>query len=225
MSPEKNQEELISDVSSLIIDMGSSGICKAGFSGDDFPKYTFHSILNQGRPRSTFYKLFNPSYYNYPTVHPIDENGIVTDWDNMETIWHRIFYEELKVNPEEYPVFLTEMAISTKTNREKMTQIMFEKFNIPAMYLANQSVLSLYASGRTTGVVVDSGDGLSHCVPVYEGYAMTHAIQQNDVGGRHLTEYLARLMTQRGYYFTTRAEKNVVKDIKVHLNINEFKAY
>ena len=111
-------------------------------------------------------------------------------------------------------MLLTEPPLNPRSNRDTAAQILFETFNVPALYTSIQAVLSLYASGRTTGIVLDAGDGVSHAVPVYEGFSMTSSIRRIDVAGRDVTEYMQTLLRKAGYVFHTSAEKEVVRMIK-----------
>lgn len=216
----------------IVIDNGS-GMVKSGFSGENAPCCVFPSIIGRPKYKNTmkFDKIDkidtqDDTYYvgddaqskrgilklNYPIEH-----GIVTDWDDMEKLWNYTFNSQLRVDPETHNIMLTEAPYNPKRNREKMMEIMFDTFNVPAAYVAVQGVLSLYASGRTTGIVLDIGDGVTHTIPVYDGYCIPYAVNRYDLAGRDITNYMSRLLEDRGYKFTTSSEREIVRDIKEKL--------
>uniref|UniRef100_A0A7S1I0N3 Actin n=1 Tax=Eutreptiella gymnastica TaxID=73025 RepID=A0A7S1I0N3_9EUGL len=226
-NPCKKQETDLRTSCPIVIDNGS-GRCKAGFAGDDAPHCVFSSIVGEIKKESTAmmptvssstdHKLFVGDdaqerrgllKLRYPIAH-----GVITNWDDMEAIWRHTFYDQLRVAPEEHKVLLTEAPINPKVNREKMAEVMFETFNVPAMYVQIQAVLSLYSSGRTTGIVLDCGDGVSHTVPVYEGYSLPAAVKRLDLAGRDLTEYMVKLLRELGHNFDTTAGHEVAREVK-----------
>ncbi|XP_046975485.1 alpha-centractin [Nymphalis io] len=207
----------------VVIDNGS-GVIKAGFAGDQIPKCRFPNYI--GRPKHVRVmagalegELFvGPRAEEHRGLLSIKypmEHGIVTDWNDMERVWNYIYSkDQLSTFSEEHPVLLTEAPLNPRRNREKAAEVFFETFNVPALFLSMQAVLSLYATGRTTGVVLDSGDGVTHSVPIYEGFAMPHSIMRVDVAGRDVTRYLRLLLRKEGVNLRTSAELEIVKAIK-----------
>jgi centractin len=206
----------------LVIDNGS-GLMKAGLAGEERPSLVFPSFV--GRPKYQKVlpgSMHEPEYYvgaeaeqnrgllklRYPLKH-----GIVENWTDMENIW-RYIYNQLSIVPQDHPVLLTEAPLNPYQNREKAAEIFFETFSVPGIFMAAQAVLSLYASGVTTGVVLDCGDGVTHCVPVYDGFALSHAVTRIDLAGRDVTEHLILLLRRAGYNFQSSAEFELARQIK-----------
>lgn len=172
---------------------------------------------------------------NYLQVTQPMEHGIVRNWEDMKHLWDYTFDEKLKVDPRGRKVLLTEPPMNPKVNRQRMVQVMFEEYGFEGVYVAIQAVLTLYAQGEigswlwlgvltffggpglTTGVVVDSGDGVTHIVPVYDGYALPHLTRRLDIAGRDVTRYLIKLLLMRGYAFNRTADFETVREIKEKL--------
>lgn len=212
--------------SHIVIDNGS-GLIKAGFSGEEAPKAVFPTICGRpkvpgilvgGEKREIF--VGQEAYEKRGILNiknPIEE-GQITNWDDMEKIWHHVFYNELKRQPEESSVILTEPPLNNKAARERTTQIMFEIFSVPGMYLSVQANLSLYSTGKTTGIIVDSGHGITHHVPIFEGYALPHAILKTPLGGKDLTDYLMKLLNEKGISMYSSTEKEIVRAMKERIS-------
>ncbi|KAF7239368.1 Actin [Varanus komodoensis] len=215
----------ISQLSAVIIDNGS-GLCKAGLSGEQEPRVVVATIVGYPKSRSIMFGPVQRGSYvgkeaqdkrgilslKYPVEH-----GIVTSWDDMEKIWRYIYKRGLRIRAWERPVLLTEAPLNPAPNRETMTEIMFEHFQVPAMFVGLQAMMALYASAHTTGLVLDSGDGVTLTVPIYKGHCLLHAISRMNFAGRDITKYLATLLLESGYAFLSSSEKEIVKNIKENL--------
>ncbi|KAL9956813.1 hypothetical protein ACROYT_G038354 [Oculina patagonica] len=205
----------------LVLDNGSDTI-KAGFAKGEAPHTVFTSVVGHEKHAKRQEEADRKEPLigqdaveltgNLDLTYPI-KNSIITNWDDMERIWHYAF-GKLGVNPEEHPVLLTEAPFNPKVNREKTTQIMFENFYTPAMFLALAPVLALYASGRKEGIVLESGSGVSHAVPVRDGFAIPNNILRFDLAGSGLTDHLTKMLAERGISFPIRW---TVQDIKEKL--------
>jgi len=211
----------------VVCDNGT-GFVKCGFAGANFPTSIFPSLV--GRPVLRFEeKVENVQLKDIMVgdeasklrtmlqiTYPLD-NGIIRNWEDMEHVWNYTFSEKLHVTPKDCKIMLTEAPMNPQANRKKMIEVMFEKYGFKAVYIAIQAVLTLYAQGLLTGVVVDSGDGVTHIVPVYEGFSLPHLTRRLDVAGRDVTRYLIKLLLLRGYAFNRTADFETVRQIKEKL--------
>ncbi|CAI5756176.1 unnamed protein product [Candida verbasci] len=215
----------------IVLDQGT-GFAKIGRAGTNFPDYTFPSIVGRPILRAEERNILIPDdikikdimcgeeaskvrsilQINYPM-----ENGIIKDWQDMEHLWDYAFFEKMKINTTDQKVLLTEPPMNPLKNRELMCQIMFEKYNFGGVYVAIQAVLALYAQGLSSGVVVDSGDGVTHIVPVYESVVLNYLTKRLDIAGRDVTRNLINLLFRRGYAFNRTADFETVRQIKEKL--------
>lgn len=208
------------DAPVVIIDNGS-GNCKAGLSLDEAPSKVFPSLV--GRPRKGYEReLAEEAYYGHQVKEHLNklkvtyplENGIIENFEDMESIWAYTFDEQLQVDPRHHPILLTEPPYNPKPNRERMVEIMFEVFQVPLLNISIQGVLALLGQGRTTGLVLDSGEGVTHTIPIFDGFGLPHCINRLDLAGRELNTLLAKLLAQEGYCLTTSQEQHHVRQMK-----------
>ena len=214
--------------STVVIDCGSK-FFKAGCGNyNPQPSSVFPSIVGHLR-NPDHAAIFNASKSYYigdeaqakrgilSLKYPI-ENGIMTNLDCMQQILEYTFENELKINDtSECKVLLTEKCYNTMENRSKTMEMMFETFDVSSLYIGLQSTLSLYASGRIDGVIVDCGYDCINIVPIYQGLAIKRSNKRLNVGGKQLTDYLLKILTNRGYCFTTTAEREIVVQMKQDL--------
>jgi len=215
----------MSDPAPIVCDNGT-GFVKVGFAKDNFPRHIFPSMI--GRPLMRYEEDFDEDVELKDVMvgdecakhrskldcsYPI-ENGIVKDWDGIKHIWDYTFEERLKVNPADHKILLTEPPMNPKKNREQMLEFMFETYNFPAAHVCLQAMLVLYAQGLYHGVVVDSGDGVTHVVPVFDGVTPQNLIKRLNIAGRHITSHLIKLLQIRGYAFNRSADFDTVRQIK-----------
>jgi len=208
----------------IVCDNGT-GFVKCGYAGSNFPAHIFPSMI--GRPLMRYEEEFKNVELKDIMVgdecaqhrsmldisYPV-ENGIVQDWKGMVNLWDYTFHQRLKIDPKEHKILLTEPPMNPKENQKKMLQNMFETYQFEAAKVSIQAMLVLYAQGLLTGVVVDSGDGVTHIVPVWEGICPPTLIKRLNVAGRHMTRYLIKLLQVRGYAFNRSADFETVRQIK-----------
>ncbi|KAJ8097311.1 actin family [Lipomyces tetrasporus] len=211
----------------IVLDQGT-GFVKIGRGGTNFPDHTFPSIVGRpilraeertgnveikdimaGDEASAVRTMLQISY-------PM-ENGIIKNWEDMGHLWDYAFYERMQIDTTGKKILLTEPPMNPLSNREKMVETMFDKYNFGGVYVAIQAVLALYAQGLSSGVVVDSGDGVTHIVPVYESVVLNHLTRRLDVAGRDVTRQLINLLLRRGYAFNRTADFETVRQIKEKL--------
>lgn len=179
----------------VVIDTGS-GWCKAGVAGDETPACCFPTVFandQSGEHQYIVGKSAMESRLKNPIFRAV-ERGRYLDWNGLEHIWQHCFLDQLKVDSTEHPVLTTFYPDENKQDKENMAMVFFETFTVPGYYCMSSSVLSLYASGKSTGLVLDSGEDITSIVPVVDGCALAHCHILQNIGGRDISTYLYRML-------------------------------
>jgi len=212
----------------IVVDNGT-GFVKCGYAGTNFPSHIFPAMIGRPIVRSSV-KVNDIEIKDLmvgeecaalrqmlEVTYPM-ENGVVRNWEDMMHLWDYTFGpQKLDIDPKECKLLLTEPPLNPTNNRQRMLEVMFEQYGFHSVYVAIQAVLTLYAQGLLTGVVVDSGDGVTHVCPVYEGFALNHLTRRLDIAGRDITRYLIKLLLLRGYAFNHSADFETVRQMKEKL--------
>lgn len=185
----------------IVIDTGS-GYCKAGMAGDDSPGCCFPTVYAQGsREGEDLVHLVGSQALaergRLSLVRPISK-GLCKDWDAIEQVWQYCFLNQLRLDSTEYPVLTSFYPDEHKTDKETTAMIFFETFLVPGYFCMSSSVMSLSATGKTSGIVFDSGEEVTSACPIQEGYAIAHAHSMQDFGGRDVNAYLGKLLSRYG---------------------------
>lgn len=198
------------NMTAVVIDTGT-GFTKCGLAGEDHVLSVVPSrvqLLQQSVPGQPRYVV--PE--NLEGSCSVMNRGVVSDWDALEVLWQHLFYCSLGMQPEELAVLVADSPISPRTNREKVAEILFECFHVPAMQTVHQALLALYAYGRTTGLVLGSGHGTSYVAPILTGDLAPLDTYRLDVAGADLTEYLAQLLQAGGHSPPKASLVNQIKE-------------
>ncbi|NXJ98219.1 ACL7A protein, partial [Corythaixoides concolor] len=212
----KGSLKAMKETKAVVIDIGT-GHFRCGFAGDPWPAYIFSSTV--GKPtqetgsnqKETFVgrELQNSSV---PFINPV-RRGIVVDWNCVQDTLECIFQTKMKIQPENHAVLVSVPPLCSLTDKEKYAEMMFEGLHVPAVHIAYQSQLSMYSYGKTSALVVESGHGASHVVPIYEGYVIRGISGRVDYAGLDVTRYLMKLLNESRNVFTEH-QLNIVQDLK-----------
>ena len=201
-----------------VIDNGS-GYMKAGFSGEEAPKIMFPTMVGKTKVEGIYVgdekkesiigseaeKKFGILDISYPI-----QGGVVVNWDEMERIWANTFYTELKIAPEEHNLLLTESPFTSRKDKEKTLEMMFETFNCASTYIVAQSVLAAYSVGKSTGISIDCGHTSLNFAPIYEGFLQKYCVHHIPIAGKDINDLLINLLIKNGQVIESKMQKQSI---------------